>query len=167
MNMAAIWDLPLLFVCENNLYAASTPFKMGFKIDDVAERAAAYGFPGVVVDGNDVLAVYEEAGQAIERARRGEGPTLIECKTYRLCGHSRSDPLTYRDKAEEEAWRAKEPNGRLANQLKALGLTTDETLGQIEQEVIARIDEAVAYAESSPEPAPTDALKHVFCAGEA
>ncbi len=162
MNMAAIWDLPVIFVCENNLYAASTSFKTAFKIENVADRAAAYGMPGVIVDGNDVLAVYRVAGEVIARARRGGGPTLVECKTYRLCGHSRSDPLTYRDKAEEALWRAREPIGRLAAYLKERGLATEETLGRIEQEVIALIDDAVAYAESSPDPQPTDTLKHVF-----
>jgi len=162
MNMAAIWELPVIFVCENNLYAASTPFKVAFKIENVADRAAAYGMPGMIVDGNDVEAVYEAAGEVIERARQGGGPSLVECKTYRLCGHSRSDPLTYRDKAEEALWRAKEPIGRAAARLKELGLATDETLSQMEQEVGAKIDEAVAFAESSPEPEPGDALTHVF-----
>ncbi len=162
MNMTAIWDLPVIFVCENNLYAASTSFKTALKIENVADRAAAYGMPGVIVDGNDVLAIYRVAGEVIARARRGGGPTLVECKTYRLCGHSRSDPLTYRDKAEEALWRAREPIGRLAAYLKERGLATEETLGRIEQEVIALIDDAVAYAESSPDPQPTDTLKHVF-----
>ena len=162
MNVAAIWDLPVVYVCENNLYAASTPVSVAFKVEDIADRAAAYGMPGVVVDGNDVLAVYEVAGEAIERARRGGGPSLLECKTYRLCGHSRSDPLTYRPKEEEALWREREPIGRLAATLKALELATDETLEQIEGEVIAVVDEAVAYADASPDPEPADALKHVF-----
>ncbi|MGQ9629397.1 MAG: thiamine pyrophosphate-dependent dehydrogenase E1 component subunit alpha [bacterium] len=165
MNIAAIWDLPVIFVCENNLYAASTPFKLAFKIENVADRASAYGMPGAIVDGNDVLAVYEVAGRAIERARRGEGPTLVECKTYRLCGHSRSDPLTYRDKSEEELWRKREPIGRFGAYLKEKGLATDETLDRIEREVKELIDEAVAYAEESPDPEPTDTLKHVFYDG--
>ena len=167
MNMAAVWDLPVVYVCENNLYAASTSFKTAFKIQNVADRAAAYGFPGTIVDGNDVLAVYQAAGQAIVRARRGEGPTLMECKTYRLCGHSRSDPLTYRSKEEEALWQEKEPIGRLATRLKELGLATNESLEEIEREVMAVIDDAVAYAESSPDPQPTDALKHVFYGEEA
>ena len=132
MNMAAIWDLPVVFVCENNLYAASTSVSVTFKIEDIADRAAAYGMPGVVVDGNDVVAVYEVAGQAIARARRGEGPTFIECKTYRLCGHSRSDPRTYRSKEEEAQWEAKDPIPGLGERLKAMDLATDETLATIE-----------------------------------
>ena len=167
LNMAAIWELPVIFVCENNLYAASTPFKTAFKIENVADRAAAYGMPGVIVDGNDVEAVYRTAGEVIERARSGGGPTLLECKTYRLCGHSRSDPLTYRSKEEEAYWRDREPIGRAAARLKELGLADDAQLAEIEGEVKALIDEAVAYAESSPDPAPEDALKHVFFGEEA
>jgi pyruvate dehydrogenase E1 component alpha subunit len=163
MNMAAIWDLPVVYVCENNLYAASTSVSVAFKIDDIADRAAAYGIPGVIVDGNDVVAVYEVAGEAVARARRGEGPTLIECKTYRLCGHSRSDPRTYRSKEEEAQWEAKDPILVLGERLKALDLATDEMLTAIESEVEALIDEAVAFAEESPSPEPGDALEHVFC----
>jgi pyruvate dehydrogenase E1 component alpha subunit len=162
LNMAAIWDLPVVYVCENNLYAASTPVSVAFRIEDIADRAAAYGMPGVVVDGNDVEAVYEVAGQAIARARRGEGPTLIECKTYRLCGHSRSDPRTYRSQEEEAMWDARDPIPRLAERLKELGMASDEELANIEQEVTALIDKAVAFAEESPSPEPTDTLKGVF-----
>lgn len=162
MNMAAIWDLPAVFVCENNLYAASTPVSVSFRIEDIADRAAAYGMPGVVVDGNDVVAVYEVAGEAIARARRGEGPTFIECKTYRLCGHSRSDPRTYRSKEEEAMWEAHDPIPNLGERLKEMGLATDETLAAIEGEVESVINEAVAFAEESPSPEPSDALKHVF-----
>src|SRR5687768_9054669 len=96
MNMAAVWRLPVLFVCENNLYGASTPIGQVAAVKDLADRASAYGFPGVVVDGNDVLAVREAMSKAVERARSGGGPTLLECKTYRTCGHSRSDACGYR-----------------------------------------------------------------------
>jgi pyruvate dehydrogenase E1 component alpha subunit len=162
MNMAAIWDLPVIYVCENNLYAASTSTSVALKIENIADRAAAYGMPGVVVDGNDVVAVYEVAGQAIARARRGEGPTLIECKTYRLCGHSRSDPRTYRSKEEEALWEAKDPIPSLGERLKATKLATNEALVAIERDVEALIDEAVVFAEESPLPEPADTLKHVF-----
>jgi TPP-dependent pyruvate/acetoin dehydrogenase alpha subunit len=160
--MAAIWDLPVVYVCENNLYAASTPVSVAFKIEDIASRAAAYGMPGVVVDGSDVAAVYEAAGQAIERARRGDGPTLIECKTYRLCGHSRSDPRTYRTKEEESLWQTRDPIPNLAQHLKTIGLATGEMLAAIEGEVETLIDEAVAFAEESPPPEPADTLQGVF-----
>ena len=164
MNMAALWDLPVIYVCENNLYAASTPLATAFKIESIAGRAAAYGMPGVVVDGNDAAAVYDTAGQAIARARRGEGPTLIECRTYRLCGHSRSDPRTYRSKEEEAAWQTKDPIPNLAARLKAAGLASDESLAAVEQEVTGLIDEAVAFAEASPPPEAEDTLTGVFYA---
>lgn len=162
LNMAAIWDLPVIYVCENNLYAASTPYATTFKVENVADRAVAYGMPGVVVDGNDVEAVYRVAGEAVTRARRGEGPTLIECKTYRLCGHSRSDPRTYRSKEEEALWDALDPIPNLGERLKELDLASDETLSTIEQDVQAFVDEAVAFAEDSPLPEPSDTLEHVF-----
>lgn len=162
LNMAALWNLPVVYVCENNLYAASTPVATAFKIENVADRAAAYGLPGVIVDGNDVAAVYQAAGEAIARARRGDGPTLLECKTYRLCGHSRSDPRTYRTKEEEALWETKDPITRLADRLQQSGLATAATLAEIEQSVKAEIDEAVAFAEASPSPVPEDTLKHVF-----
>ncbi len=162
LNMAAIWNLPAIFVCENNLYAASTPVATAFKIENIADRAAAYGLPGEIVDGNDVLAVYDAAGRSIERARQGDGPTLLECKTYRQVGHSRSDPRTYRAREEEEAWAHLDPIPRLAQHLIALGLATDDSLATIEKEVDDAIDDAVAFAESSPSPQPEDALTHVF-----
>src|SRR6185295_19039851 len=133
-----------------NLYAASTPVETAFKVEHVADRAAAYGLPGIIVDGNDVEAVYAAAGEAVARARRGEGPTLIECKTYRLCGHSRSDPRTYRTKEEEALWEAKDPIIRLAGRLQQTGLAGPESLAEIEQTVKTLIDEAVAFAEASP-----------------
>jgi pyruvate dehydrogenase E1 component alpha subunit len=167
MNMAAIWDLPVVYVCENNLYAASTPVSRAFRIEDIADRAAAYGMPGAVVDGNDVEAVYRVAGEAISRARRREGPTFLEVKTYRLCGHSRSDPRTYRSKEEEADWEARDPIPNLAERLKDLGLATDASLAIIEQNVTNLIDEAVTFAEQSPSPQPEDALEHVFWTEEA
>lgn len=162
LNMAAIWDLPVVYVCENNLYGASTHFSKVFKIANIADRAEAYGMPGMVVDGMDVEAVYQAAGEAIARARRGEGPTLIECKTYRFVGHSRSDPRTYRSREEEMEWQARDPIPHTAQRLIALGLTNAAALADIEREVEAAIDDAVAFAESSPLPEPTDTLKHVF-----
>jgi pyruvate dehydrogenase E1 component alpha subunit len=167
LNMAAIWDLPVIYVCENNLYGASTPFSSVFRVENIADRAAAYGMPGVVVDGMDVEAVYEAAGAAICRARQGAGPTLVECQTYRMVGHSRSDPRNYRSREEEAAWQARDPILHLAQRLKEMGLATDETLGSIEAEVVAEIEEAVSFAEDSPYPEPTDTLKHVFYTNEA
>jgi TPP-dependent pyruvate/acetoin dehydrogenase alpha subunit len=160
--MAALWDLPVVYVCENNLYAASTPLNTAFKNPDIAGRAAIYGMPGVLVDGNDVEAVHQVAGEAIARARGREGPTLIEAQTYRLCGHSRSDPRTYRSKEEEAVWEARDPIPHLAARLKQEGLATNESLSTIDEEVAAVIDDAVAFAEESPLPEPVDTLDHVF-----
>jgi TPP-dependent pyruvate/acetoin dehydrogenase alpha subunit len=162
LNIAALWDLPVIYVCENNLYAASTPTSVAFKIDNIADRAAAYGIPGVIVDGNDVLAVYEVSRMAIERARHGDGPTLIECKTYRQCGHSRSDPRTYRSNEEEAEWLELDPIPRLRRQLLEQGVDTAEQLQDVEQGVEQTIVEAIAFAESSPEPELADLYTHVF-----
>lgn len=165
MNMAAIWKLPVLFVVENNLYAASTPVANAFAVQNIAERAAAYGFPGVTVDGMDVLAVREVAAAAVERARRGDGPTLIECKTYRLVGHSRSDPRNYRTRQEEAEWQGKDPIVRMARWLMDEQIGTSEELERIEREVETEVDDAVAYAEASPDPKPEDTLRNVYWDG--
>ena len=165
INMAAIWGVPVMYVCENNLYGASTSFSKVFRVENVADRAAAYGLPGVIVDGMDVEAVYQAAGEAIARARQGMGPTLVECKTYRFVGHSRSDPRNYRSKEEEALWQQQDPIPRLAGRLKGLGLSTDEKLALLDQEIQQQIGEAVAYAEASPSPDPADALEHVFYEG--
>jgi len=162
LNIAAIWDLPAIYVCENNLYAASTPFSLTFKVKNIADRAAAYGMPGVVVDGNDVLAVYQASRAAIERARQGGGPTLIECKTYRQCGHSRSDPRTYRSREEEAEWKRRDPIPRFREYLLAQATCTAEQLHEIDQGVEQTVDEAIAFAESSPEPQLSDLYAGVF-----
>ncbi len=162
VNMAAIWDLPVIFVCENNLYAASTPFSAAFKVKSIVERAPAYGLPAEQVDGNDVMAVYAAAGRAVARARAGQGPTLLECLTYRQCGHSRSDPRTYRSKAEEAQWAQRDPIKLQAERLLAASAATEAALAEIENEVGAAVDDAVAFAETSPLPEPTDTLTHVF-----
>jgi pyruvate dehydrogenase E1 component alpha subunit len=162
MNMAAVWRLPVLFVCENNLYGASTAVAEVIAVKNIADRGAAYGMPGVVVDGNDVLAVREATRDAVRRARGGEGPTLIECMTYRLCGHSRSDACGYRTREEEAEWREKDPLTVLARRLLEEEGASEEALDRIEQGVIGEVDEAVAFAEESPYPAAEDALLHVF-----
>ncbi|RME42179.1 MAG: hypothetical protein D6791_18395 [Chloroflexi bacterium] len=118
--------------------------------------------PGEVVDGNDVLAVYEAARRAIARARAGEGPTLLECQTYRQVGHSRSDPRTYRTKEEEAWWAERDPIKRLSEKLVGQGMASEQALAGIEQEVLALVDDAESFAKSSPDPAPEDTLLHVF-----
>ncbi|MDW8040899.1 MAG: pyruvate dehydrogenase (acetyl-transferring) E1 component subunit alpha [Nitrososphaerota archaeon] len=162
INMAAIWSLPVIFVCENNLYAMGTRQSMVMRVESVAERASAYGIPGVVVDGNDVLAVYDATLKAAERARKGEGPTLIECKTYRHRGHSRVDPAKYRPKEEVEAWLARDPIKRFREKLLELNVLTEVEIQQIDREVAAEIEEAVQYAMESPYPAPEEALEDVY-----
>ena len=162
LNAAAIWDLPVVYVCENNLYAASTPFSRVFKIQHVAERQCAYGIPGVVVDGNDVLAVYQAAKEAVDRARNGGGPTLIECMTYRQCGHSRSDPRTYRTREEEDAWKKRDPIPRFREWLTGQGKVEAGMLSAVERDVEQTIKDAIAFAEASLEPDPQDVYRDVF-----
>jgi pyruvate dehydrogenase E1 component alpha subunit len=162
LNAAAIWDLPVVFVCENNLYAASTPFNLAFRIENVAQRAGAYGIPAAVVDGNDVLAVYQAAGEAVARARAGEGPTLVECMTYRLCGHSRSDPRTYRSNEEEEHWQSKDPLPRFRSRLGNEGGVSEAEILEVEDAVEEALKESISFAESSPEPDPADLYTDVF-----
>lgn len=162
LNAAAIYDLPVIFVCENNLYAASTPFSMSFRVDNVADRAAGYGMPGVVVDGNDVIAVAEACAEAVKRARNGDGPTLLECKTYRQCGHSRSDPRGYRSKEEEQEWIKKDPIPRYEQWLLKGSHISNSELAKIREEVEKEIDEAIVFAENSPLPEPATTYTDVF-----
>jgi len=162
INAAAIFDLPCIFITENNLYAASTPFSYNFRVKNIADRACAYGIPGVVVDGNDLMAVYQVVEEAVARARSGEGPTLIECKTYRQCGHSRSDPRNYRSRDEEEEWLKKDPIPRFQQFLLSMKDIVDNDLALIDQRIEAEIDEAITFAEDSPEPDPADVYTDVF-----
>jgi len=162
INMASIWNLPVLFVCENNLYAMGTHQTRVMAIENIADRAAAYGIPGVAVDGNDVLAVYEAAHEAVDRARKGEGPTLIECKTYRHKGHSRFDPATYRPKEEVGEWMKRDPIVQFKVRLLEMKTLTEEETNKIEQEVAAAVEDAVKFATESPYPAPEEAVENVF-----
>ncbi len=163
INIAAKWKLPMLYVCENNLYAAGTAAADTLALDDVAARAAGYGIPGVVVDGNDVLAVYEAAEAAVSRARGGEGPTIIECKTYRWRGHTEriggEDP---RPKGEIEAWRQKDPIQRLATGLREQERLNDETWQKMDDEILAAVEQAVRFSADSPFPDPEAAVEDVF-----
>ena len=162
INMAAIWKLPVIFICENNLYAMGTRQSRVMLIENIADRASAYGIPGVVVDGNDVLAVYEATLRAVERARKGEGPTLIECKTYSHKGHSRVDPAKYRPREEVEEWIAKDPIKRFKEKLLRDGILAETEFQQITREVTVEIEEAVRFAMESPYPAPEEALEDVY-----
>jgi len=162
INMAAIWNLPVLFVCENNLYAMGTHQTRVMAIENIADRAAAYGIPGVAVDGNDVLAVYETAHEAVDRARKGEGSTLIECKTYRHKGHSRFDPATYRPEEEVEQWMKRDPIAQFKAKIFEMRALTEEETNKIEQEVTTAVEDAVKFATESPQPTPEEALENVF-----
>jgi len=161
INMASTWSLPVIFVCENNLYAMGTRQSRIMNVENIADRAASYGIPGVTVDGNDVLAVSEASQKAVERARDGGGPTLIECKTYRHKGHSRVDPAKYRPKEEVEQWLARDPIRRFKETLQNLSFSLTE-LQKIEDRVAADIQEAVKFALQSPYPAPEEALEDVY-----
>lgn len=165
MNAAAIWNLPVIFACENNLYGASTHINMVTKIKDLAIRADAYGMPWEIVDGNDVFKVNEAATRAIERARNGEGPTFLELKTYRRSGHSRNDACGYRDKKEEKEWFEKDPVTICRNYILENKLATVQELELIENKVLEHIDKAVEYAKASPSPEPQDALTNVYFEG--
>jgi pyruvate dehydrogenase E1 component alpha subunit len=158
LNMASIWDLPVVYLCENNQYAMSMPVTKAFNIEHISQRACAYGIPGVTVDGNDVLAVYAAIRQAAERARAGQGPTLVEAVTYRWRGHSKSDRQAYRTREEVKLWQQRDPIRRFAN---LLGLS-DEELNRYIEEAKARIEAAVAFAQASPEPDVSTILEGVY-----
>ncbi len=162
LNMAGVWKLPVIYVCENNQYAYSTPMEAQMAIDDVADRASSYGFPGVVVSGNDLNAVYRAALQAAERARSGQGPTLIECKTYRYHGHSEHDKATYRAEMELAEWKVKDPLVRFQSFLEELGILTEDWLDKTHKKISGAVEEAVAFAEESPYPEGPEALEDVL-----
>jgi 2-oxoisovalerate dehydrogenase E1 component alpha subunit len=162
MNFAGIYDLPVVFLIENNVYAISVPEKMQVA-GSIAGRADGYGFPGVEVDGNDVLAVYEAAREAFERARRGEGPTLIEAKTYRITAHSSDDDdRRYREREEIEVWRRKDPLVRFERYLEEVGLLETEKKEEIAAQIKGEVDEAIEYAEQAPYAEPEEALERVY-----
>jgi pyruvate dehydrogenase E1 component alpha subunit len=162
LNIASVWGLPVVFVCENNLYAMGTRQSRVMNIENIADRASAYGFPGMMVDGNDVVAVYEASAIAVERARRCEGPTLIECKTYRRRGHSRVDPAKYRPKDEVQEWLGKDPIKLFKERLIQGNIFSEGEIVSVEKEVETRIEEAVRFALDSPFPMPTEALQDVY-----
>ena len=166
LNIAAAWKLPMLYVCENNLYAAQTTASGTTAHKDIAARAAGYGIPGVIVDGNDVLAVYEAASAAVARARAGEGPTLLECKTYRWRPHTeRLNQPDYRPAAEIEEWKKQDPIKRLADELKQhQGQFSDEEWAKLDRQILDEVEASVAFAKASPFPKPEAALEDVFAA---
>jgi len=162
LNFAGVQRLPVLFICENNQYAYSVPLEKSMAIDDVAVRAEGYGFDGVAINGNDVLAVYQATQGALARARSGEGPTLIECKTYRWHGHSEHDKAFYRTNEELAMWKSRDPITTFTTYLKGLGVLTDEHISEIETRVTSAIDDAVEFAQNAPDPAPEDAVTDLY-----
>ncbi len=162
INMAAIWDLPVVFVCENNMYGISLSQEKHQKIQDVADRAQAYGIPGVTVDGNDVVAVYEAANEAIKRARNGEGPSIVECKTYRHRGHFEGDPANYRPEAEEKEWFEKDPIPRFREQILDIKQVSEKDISKLEEEIKQEVEQAVEFAKNSSYPAPEKSVEDVY-----
>jgi pyruvate dehydrogenase E1 component alpha subunit len=167
LNLASLWKLPVLYVCQNNAYAEFTPTAESTSVKDIAVRAQGYNMPGVIVDGNDVLAVYEVARAAVARAKRGEGPTLIEAKTYRWEGHVVGEQAfvgEYRPAEEIEAAKQRCPIGLFAQKVLGTGFINQAELDRIASEVQRDLDEAVAFAQSSPLPEPAEALEDLFAA---
>ena len=166
LNISSVWKLPIVFVCENNQYAANNAVAVQHPFSDVAVHAASYGLPGLTIDGNDVLAVCEAARTAVERARRSEGPSLIECKTYRWYFHAmrNAPPPETRPAAEIAQWKERDPIACLAADLIAQRLLTESDLGGLQRQVQADLQEAVAFAEASPFPDPRDILVDMFAA---
>jgi len=163
MNFAGIHKLPVIFVCEYNSYAISVHWRKQMAVENVAVRAEGFGFPGITVDGNDVLAVYGAMSKAAERARAGEGATLIEAKTYRLVPHSSDDDdRRYRTREEVEEWSARDPIAVFALQLTETGALDDKREKELNDQVNQEVDEAMEYAEKAPTPEPSSALRHVF-----
>ena len=165
LNIAAAWKLPMLYVCENNMWAANTAAAATHALSDVAARAAGYGIPGVVVDGNDIFAVHQAANAAVERARAGLGPSLIECKTYRWRGHTeRRGQADSRNAAEVDSWKARDPIAQLERRLRDQGELDDAGLQAIEGDIQGALEAAIAFAEASPFPTPEQATDDVFAA---
>jgi pyruvate dehydrogenase E1 component alpha subunit len=162
LNLASIWSLPVVFVCENNQYAMSMPAGRAMRVAQVSARAGAYGMPGVTVDGMDVLAVHQAAAAAVQRARSGEGPALVECVAYRYKGHSKSDRQRYRGRDEVEAWRSRDPIVRLQERLVADGALTEAEADRLAAEAVAAVEDALRYAEEQPEPDPATLLEGVY-----
>ncbi len=162
LNMAALWHLPVVFVCENNKYGMSVSTERSMAVPHVADRAAAYAMPGVRIDGNDLLAVLGAGREAIARARSGGGPTLIECETYRIRGHSRSDRNRYRTKEEIDSWKARDPIASFEAFLRDDGLMSAAEIEALRNAVAAEINDAIAFAEAAAAPDPADLTAHVY-----
>lgn len=164
MNWAAVFQLPVVLICENNQYAYSTPLARQMRIENIADRAAGYGMPGVVVDGNDFIAVHTAVKAAVEHARAGGGPTFVECKTMRMRGHAIHDNMAYVPPALLDEWRARDPLPRFEGYLHERGLLDNATLADLTARIEAELDEAQAFAEASPYPDPATVTHGVYAA---
>jgi TPP-dependent pyruvate/acetoin dehydrogenase alpha subunit len=162
LNFAGVHQLPILFICENNQYAYSVPVEKSMAIDDVADRAQSYGFDGVAINGNDVLAVYQTTKGALARARAGDGPTLIECKTYRWHGHSEHDKAFYRSDEELAMWKSRDPIPTFTTYLEGVHTLTGEKIRDIEGRIASVIDDAVEFAMNAPDPKAEDAVTDLY-----
>lgn len=162
INLASIWDLPVVFICENNQYGMSGPVKEMTNIQNIADRASGYGIPGKVVDGTDLIEILNTVYDAVEYAREGNGPTIIEAKTYRWKGHSKSDAKKYRTREEEEEWRQKDAIKKYKELLIHEGLMTEEKAAELQQQAKSEIEDAVTFAEKSPEPSIDSLLEDVY-----
>jgi acetoin:2,6-dichlorophenolindophenol oxidoreductase subunit alpha len=162
LNFAGVQQLPIVFICENNQYAYSVPLEKTMAIEDVAIRAEGYGFEGVAINGNDVLAVYQSMQGALARARGGDGPTLIECKTYRWHGHSEHDKAFYRTDEELAMWKSRDPIPTFTTYLRARHVLDDQKLKEVEETITKTIDDAVEFASNAPDPVPEDAVTDLY-----
>jgi len=165
MNLASLWELPVVYVLENNLYAISTPAVRSSKLRNISDRAAAYGMRSAVADGMDVLSVYGAVSEGVERARKGQGPTLVECKTYRFRGHHEGDPKkgeTYRTRQEMDEWEKRDPITGLGDRMIKDRKATQTELDIINRETMKEIEDAVAFAKESPSPKPEDVASYLF-----
>jgi pyruvate dehydrogenase E1 component alpha subunit len=163
LNLASVWKLPIVYVCENNTFALTVPLSQSTSVKDISVRSVGYDMPGYTVDGNDALGMYDTALKAIQHAREGRGPSLVECKTYRWKGHWVGDPEVYRSKEEIAVWKKKCPIQRLKKHLLEKGIATPKTLEGIEGRIEEEIDQAEAFARESPEPDPSHVLDNVYC----
>ena len=162
LNLASLWNLPIMFCCENNEWAQFTPIEKYIRIEEISKRAAAYGMPGISVDGDDILAVYDAAKKAVNRARKGKGPTLIECKTHRWFGHFAGDKQKYRSPEEIETVRQYDPIQRFQKRLAELNILDEKDIDSIEQRIRWEIEQAVKFAEESPPPEPGELFDDVY-----
>jgi pyruvate dehydrogenase E1 component alpha subunit len=162
INMASIWDLPVIYLCENNVYGMSTPVKEAFNIEKISDRKAAYGIKGLTIDGNDLVEVFNTVSHFADECRAGRGPVLIECLTYRWKGHSKSDAQVYRKKEEVKGWKEKDPIKKYKNVLFDSKVLTEEMDRALEKEVADQLDEAVKYAKESPFPEPSEVEEDVY-----